>query len=328
MFKNHGLAITIEINLSITDFLDVTFDLQSNKYYPYRKPNNEPLYIDAKSNHPPSIVKQLPQMVNQRISEISCNKEEFDKCKDTYNNALTKSGHTEKLSYLNNPPKRKTRKRKVIWFNPPFSMNVKTNIGKMFLALVKKHFPPHHKFSKVFNKNSMKVSYCCMRSVGSAIKSHNSKVLNVSNTEQGRTCSCRKNAPCPLDGKCLTESIVYEATIKHEDTEKVYYGLTEGDFKARYNNHNKSINHRKYQSETELSSYIWDLKDKNIDFSTKWNIAARAQPYVCGSRRCDLCLTEKVIIATSDPNKCINKRDELVSKCRHQNKYKLKNFKS
>lgn len=96
----------------------------------------------------------------------------------------------------------------------------------------------------------------------------------------------------------------------------------------RYNNHNKSFNNRKYQSETELSSYIWNLKDKNTQFSIKWRTAATAQPYRCGSRRCDLCLTEKVIIVTSDPDKCINKRDELVSKCRHQNKYKLKNFKS
>jgi hypothetical protein len=167
-----------------------------------------------------------------------------------------------------------------------------------------------------------------MRSVGSAIKSHNSKVLNVSNTQQEKTCSCRKNTECPLDGKCLTKSIVYEATVNHDTTEKVYYGLTEGDFKMRYNNHNKSFNNRKYQSETELSSYIWNLKDKNTQFSIKWRTAATAQPYRCGSRRCDLCLTEKVIIVTSDPDKCINKRDELVSKCRHQNKYKLKNFKS
>ena len=167
-----------------------------------------------------------------------------------------------------------------------------------------------------------------MNNMASIIKAHNTMILKRGNEAPIGTCNCRDKSTCPLDGKCLTKCIVYEATIKHEDTEKVYYGLTEGDFKARYNNHNKSINHRKYESETELSSYIWDLKDKNIDFSTKWNIAARAQPYVCGSRRCDLCLTEKVIIATSDPNKCINKRDELVSKCRHQNKYKLKNLKS
>ena len=328
MFKSHGLSITIEINLAVTDFLDVTFDLLTNKYYPYRKPNNEPLYIDANSNHPPSIVRQLPKMVNRRISEISCNREEFDKCKDTYNNALKKSGHNEKLSYLSDPPKKKQRKRKIIWFNPPFSMNVKTNIGKAFLSLVKKHFPPHHKFSKMFNKNSIKISYCCMKSMGSLIKSHNSRVLNQSNTQQESECNCRKKNDCPLDGKCLTMNTIYEATVHHDTTKKIYYGLAEGSFKTRYNNHTKSLRLRNYEHDTELSCYIWKLKDKDKEFNIDWRIAAKAQPYRCGSRRCELCLTEKVIILTSDPELCMNKRDELVSKCRHQNKYKLKNLKS
>ena len=37
------------------------------------------------------------------------------------------------------------------------------------------------------------------------------------------------------------------------------------------------------------------------------------------TRKCDLCLTEKMIIARSDPKKLLNKRTELVSKCRHRN---------
>ena len=32
IFKNHGLNITIECNLRITDFLDITFDLRTRKY--------------------------------------------------------------------------------------------------------------------------------------------------------------------------------------------------------------------------------------------------------------------------------------------------------
>ena len=37
IFKESGLSITVECNLQITDFLDVTFDLRTDKYYPYRK---------------------------------------------------------------------------------------------------------------------------------------------------------------------------------------------------------------------------------------------------------------------------------------------------
>ena len=55
IFKNHGLNITVECNLRITDFLDVTFDLRIGKYYPYRKVNSELLYIHKQSNQLSSI---------------------------------------------------------------------------------------------------------------------------------------------------------------------------------------------------------------------------------------------------------------------------------
>ena len=57
-FKNHGLAITIQSNLHIVNFLDVTLNLTDGSYFPYRKPDNTTQYIDARSNHPPSIIRQ------------------------------------------------------------------------------------------------------------------------------------------------------------------------------------------------------------------------------------------------------------------------------
>ena len=79
IFKSCGLKITIECNLVQADFLDVTFNLSSVKYCPYRKPNNNPLYINQKSNHPPSIIKQLPDMISSRVSATSCDEIEFNK---------------------------------------------------------------------------------------------------------------------------------------------------------------------------------------------------------------------------------------------------------
>ena len=32
-------------------------------------------------------------------------------------------------------------KRKIIWFNLPYSKKVKTNVGKVFLKSLKRHFP-------------------------------------------------------------------------------------------------------------------------------------------------------------------------------------------
>ena len=60
LFKNEGLSITIETNLFETGFLDVIFNLVAGNLFPFRKPNNQPLYINAKSNHPPTITRDLP----------------------------------------------------------------------------------------------------------------------------------------------------------------------------------------------------------------------------------------------------------------------------
>ena len=130
IFKSEGLSITIETNLIETDFLDVTFNLHTGKYFPYRKPNNDPLYISIHSNHPSTIKKELPNMINKRLSELSCDKNEFDKAKGIYEKALNESDFNTKLSYQNEPSEKNNRDRKIIWFNPPYNESVKTNIGK------------------------------------------------------------------------------------------------------------------------------------------------------------------------------------------------------
>ena len=62
-----------------------------------------------------------------------------------YQEALKKSGHDHQLTYqksLNNKNKdTKRRKRKIIWFNPPYSENVLTKVGNQFLKLINKNFP-------------------------------------------------------------------------------------------------------------------------------------------------------------------------------------------
>ena len=79
-------------------------------------------------------------MINKRLSELSCNQEEFNKAEPLYEGALSEINYKaslkfEKLQYNT----KRNRLHKVIWFNPPFSQNVKTNIGKTFLKLVKQH---------------------------------------------------------------------------------------------------------------------------------------------------------------------------------------------
>ena len=163
LFKNEGLSITIETNLFETDFIDVTFNLATRKSFSFRKSNNQPLYINVKSNHPPNILRDLPSMINKRLSDLSCNEEEYEKAKPLYETALNESGYKTTLTYtkttnVNN----RNRARNIIWFNPPHSQNVKTNIEKAFIKLVKKHFPRGHKLYKIFNRNTLKLSYSCL----------------------------------------------------------------------------------------------------------------------------------------------------------------------
>ena len=73
IFTNNNLKITIEANTKTVDFLDITMDLRDETYKPYMKPNNTPLYVHSKSNHPPNILKNIPESINRRLSSISCN---------------------------------------------------------------------------------------------------------------------------------------------------------------------------------------------------------------------------------------------------------------
>ena len=100
--KKHIIAlITIETILMKTGFLDVTFNLATKKYFPFRKANGTPLYINGFSNHPPTIIKQFPKMTNKRISDLSCYKEEYDKVKSVYVSALKDSGQFSSMYYNN-----------------------------------------------------------------------------------------------------------------------------------------------------------------------------------------------------------------------------------
>ena len=73
-----------------------------------------------------------------------------------------------------------------------------------------KHLEKILQLHKYFNKNNIKVSYSCMPNLAS-IASHNRKILNTQHSTQMKECNCKGGATtCPLDGKCLTDSLVYK----------------------------------------------------------------------------------------------------------------------
>ena len=88
IFKNHNLQITIEANKKVVGFLDLTLDLRTGVYNPYKKPNNNMAYIQKQSNHPPSIIKNLPKGINKRLFTNSSDAQTFKEAILLYIEAL------------------------------------------------------------------------------------------------------------------------------------------------------------------------------------------------------------------------------------------------
>ena len=84
---------------------------------------------------------------------------------------ITLAMFSMQLEYTNNSPpcsrdqQRRKRSREIIWFNPPFSQSVSTNVGQIFLRVLDMHFPKSHKLHKIFNRGSVKISYSYMENM-------------------------------------------------------------------------------------------------------------------------------------------------------------------
>ena len=79
---------------------------------------------------------------------------------------------------------------------------------------------------------------------------------------------------------------------------------------------------------TALSNFIHKLKKEGVSYVIKWSIKARASHYKSGSRKCMLCIKEKVAIALEDPKLLLNNRSELLNKCIHHINVELRKHKS
>ena len=202
-----------------------------------------------------------------------------------------------------------------------------TKVCHYFLKLLDKHFFNISFFQKIFNKNTLKVSYNCTKNIKSIINSHNKRVLHQNRPcPNEQKCNCIEKDLCTLNGNCQARNIVCEGTITcNEQTygENIYIGTAEITFKKRYSNHKRSFNLTVYKNDTELSKEFWKIKRKNSVPKIKWRILKKCSRFNRSSLRCNLCLNEKLEIALFKGNNILNKRTELISKCRHVNKHTL-----
>ena len=140
IFKENGFSITADANTKSVNFLDVNFNLESQIYKPYMKPNTTLNYVHKDSNHPQNILKNIPKSINRRLSAISSNKDVFDAASPPYQAALQRSGYDYQLNFEPpnpQPTKRKNRPRKITWFNPHSAKMFKETLGVSFWILSK-----------------------------------------------------------------------------------------------------------------------------------------------------------------------------------------------
>lgn len=333
LFQSFGLKITIETKKTIVNFLDTTLNLNDSSYMPYRKPLDTPQYIHRQSNHPASVLKQVPLGVEKRLNDISSSKEIFENAKSDYEKALKNSGFKQKLKWSestqSNPKAKRRRRRDEIWFNPPFNKSLVTNIGKQFLNLVNKNFPSTSPLSKVLNRKTIKVSFACTENMANKIKKHNKKLLTDEQPQEENDdlCNCRIPANCPVEGKCKTESVVYKAKVTYQNSEMEYVGLTDLAFKTRYNEHNSNFRLEHSAKKTTLSKFVHEKK-LNPCPPVKWQILQKVRKYEPGQKTCNLCLTEKFYIVKNMNNiNSLNKRADIGNKCtKHRDKHFLKYY--
>ena len=336
LFQQYGLKITVTTNLPTVNFLDITLNMVNKIYQPYNKPNNVLSYVNAYSNHPASVLKQIPTTICTRLSTTSSNNTIFDECKTEFEIALAKSSHNHNLKYNPDAGASKTdkvktaRKRKIIWYNPPYNAEITTNLGKLFLKLIDKHFPENHHLHKILNRKTVKLSYSCMPNMKNIIQNHNNKILKLERAAKeqppnAKTCNCNsQNKPnCPLQGNCLAKCVVYEATINTTGQPAKYIGCTENTFKERFTGHRQTFKDQNKRHSTLLSRYVWE-NHLNPNPEIKWKIINQSKPYQPGNKYCHLCLSEKYHILEGSSNPIyLNKRSEIPSRCPHWRKYTL-----
>ena len=202
--------------------------------------------------------------------------------------------------------------------------DIVSKVGEHFLPLLDKHFPPHYKFHRIFNRNTV------MKTI---INSHNHKITNPKTITKERAGRGVDKAKCLLSQNCLINNIIYKAALTSTNPcykEKICFSTAETIFKLRYSNHQSPFKFSKYKTDTELSTEVKRMEKSVLTPVITWEIVRKCSPYIPNSkkkkkkkRKCYLSLNEKLEIATYQENIWLKKKAELISKYRHQNQYAL-----
>ena len=128
---------------------------------------------------------------------------------------------------------------------------------------------------------------------------------------------------CPLNGECLTESLVYKATVTTvEEHPKLdtYVGMTGNDFKQRWRIHDTSFNLRHHSTSSKLSEHVWKLKDEGTDYLIEFSILDKAPTFNPQTWVCNLCTLEKFYIIFRPEIASLNEHNEINKPCIHKSR--------
>ena len=233
-----------------------------------------------------------------------------------YQEALIKAGYEYELKWdenrNTNKRSKRTRKKQTCYYNPPFSLSIKTKIGKEFLNLVRKWFCNNPSLKSNFNLSTLKVSYSTCPNIAQKINGHNAKVLKADKEQTHKPCNCRNRNECPLPGanlgeNCRVSDVVYEAQLTDSSgNESTYIGGTSQEIKNRINFHKSCNRHTHLEKSCELAKKVHEITRNGQTYSIRWRIREKSKSFKAGDKSCRLCISEMYYILFESRNNLLN----------------------
>ena len=187
------------------------------------------------------------------------------------------------------------------------TFNYTTKVRSIFCSC--RYYRPYHPTKKHSTKLSLSTTK--PRTWAASLKTITRKLLTTTPHYKTDATAEKKTTTS------LITSVIYKANVTTDidKTGKNYIRLTEGTFKQQYTRtqHKLTFRNRKYAHRTELAKHIWKLKDNKENYEISWSIISSASAYNNISKRCNLCLTEKLHIIKTDKARILNKRKEVNS---------------
>ena len=163
-----------------------------------------------------------------------------------------------------------------------------------------------------------------MNNIKTIVSNHNKVQINKSDPTDSpmiEIVTAGIHARAPWTENATTKTLFTKPRSRHQPQEKHTLDFSTQAIETITVS---SFRNKRYKQATELSKYIWSLKDRNIVSNIKWRKVKQARSYSNSCKRCNLCLRGIFYIFCQPEMSTLNNRSELMTTCRHSNKFLLK----